>query len=342
MNPKLSSMLLLVFLGVAADALAETLPVNIALVTVGDPGNVADPLTGYGNVPYTYSIGEFDVTLGQYAAFLNSVATASDPYGLYTPAMATDMPTCGILQASSSGTYSYAVKGNGQMPVFDVTWGDAARFVNWLANGQPTSGTEAAGTTETGTYALNGGTSNAALMAVTRSSTATWVLPNLNEWYKASYYFGGGTNSAYWLYATQNNATPSNVLSATGRNNANFFSTVTDTDTDPVNILTPVGAFEGSPGPYGTYDQSGDVWEWNESAYSGVQRGIRGGGYADGPGGLESNDDGSSVPTAHSSELGFRVANVASVPEPGTFLLLFVGAIVAALHHHFCAFGKGA
>ena len=39
---------------------------NIALVPVGNPGNVADPLTGYGAVSYSYSIGEYDVTMGQY------------------------------------------------------------------------------------------------------------------------------------------------------------------------------------------------------------------------------------------------------------------------------------
>ena len=59
-------------------------------------------------------------------------------------------------------------------------------------------------------------------MAVSRSTTSTWVLPTVNEWYKAAYYSGGGTNSAYWTYATQSNTTPSNLLSATGTNNANF------------------------------------------------------------------------------------------------------------------------
>ena len=326
MNPKLSSMLLLVFLGVAADALAETLPVNIALVTVGDPGNVADPLTGYGNVPYTYSIGEFDVTLGQYAAFLNSVATASDPYGLYTPAMATDMPTCGILQTSSSSGYSYALKGNknGNMPVFDVTWGDAARFVNWLANGEPTSGTEGTGTTETGTYALNGGTSNAALMAVTRSSTANWVLPNVNEWYKAAYYSGGGTNSVYWLYPTRSNNPPSNLLSATGTNNANFSGFGTAGPSDPVNYLTLVGAFAGSPGPYGTYDQGGDVWQWEETAVNGLYRAQEGASFADVFGSLASSGYNDPTPSGSSDGVGFRVAYV---PEPSAIVMLIAAAV---------------
>ena len=57
--------------------------VNIALVPVGDAGNVADPATSFGAVAYPYSMGEYDVTMGQYAAFLNAVATTGDPYGLY-------------------------------------------------------------------------------------------------------------------------------------------------------------------------------------------------------------------------------------------------------------------
>ena len=120
-------------------AVAHGSTIQIPLVTVGDPGNVADPLTGYGSVSYVYQMGEFDVTTAQYTTFLNAVATTDDPYGLYTVGMATDLPTVGITRTSSSGTYCYAIKGNGNVPVFDVSWGDAVRFVNWLANDQPTA-----------------------------------------------------------------------------------------------------------------------------------------------------------------------------------------------------------
>ena len=136
--------------------------------------------------------------------------------------MAAESITYSITRTSSSGACSYAVLGNGNVPVTYVSWGDATRFVNWLENGQPT-GSEGPGTTETGTYNLNGGTSNAALMAVTRSPTGTWVLPNRNEWYKSAYYMGSGTDAGYWVYPTQSDETPSNVLSSTGTNNANFF-----------------------------------------------------------------------------------------------------------------------
>ena len=130
-------------------------------------------------------------------------------------------PTIGISQSGSSGSYSYAVTGSdpqaANCPIFDVSWGDAARFCNWLQNGQPT-GVEGAGTTETGAYTLNGDTTT--LLTETRNAGATYFIPSEDEWYKAAYY--NPSNASYWLFPTQSNTAPSNVLSATGTNNANF------------------------------------------------------------------------------------------------------------------------
>jgi len=317
---------------------AQAGTINISLVTVGDPGNVADPATGYGAVPYTYDIGTYDATMSQYATFLNAVATNGDPYGIYNSSMAAGypgLPTDGISQIVKPSSYAYSVVGNGNVPVTEVSWGDAARFVNWLQNGQPNA-PEGPGTTETGTYALDGGTSNTALMAVSRSATASWVLPTLNEWYKAAYYSGGGTNSAYWIYATQSNSTPSNVLSATGTNNANFGLSFVGPPTygltDPTNLLTAVGAFADSPSHYGTFDQSGDVDQWDESAFAGVGRGIRGGSYAGDSGDLMSGVGGDLPPVSEDSNLGFRVAFLPSnVPEPGIRSLLASAAAAILL-----------
>ncbi len=137
-------------------------------MTVGNPETVTGRIlpwqTLYGSVPYVYQMGKYDVTVGQYVVFLNAVATTSDPYGVYNLSMGTDHATVGISRTVVSGTYSYSVTGTApsknNMPVFDVTFGDAARFCNWLQNGQLTTGVENSTTTETGAYALNGGTSD--------------------------------------------------------------------------------------------------------------------------------------------------------------------------------------
>src|SRR5208283_162908 len=302
--------------------------IKIPLVTVGDPGNVADSATGFGAVPYSYKIGEYDVTITEYTAFLNAVATSDqgDPYRLYDSRMANSGASFGL----SFGLGGFSVTGNGSMPATWVTWGDAARFVNWLANGQPT-GPEGAKTTETGTYTLNGAMTDAALMAVTRNPGSIWVLPNVNEWYKAAYYVGGGSNAGYWTYATQSNTPPSSVLSVTGTNNANYSST------DFANILTPVGAFAASPSAYGTYDQSGDVWEWNETAYFGNARGLRGGSYGDPVSVLVSGVQDNITPLSEDINVGFRVAYV---PEPSSAAMLIAAAVAICLFHKAYGFLK--
>ncbi len=293
---------------------------SLQFVTAGDPGKVPDTATGYGAVAYTYQMGKYDVTLGQYTQFLNAVAK-TDTYGLYDSDMGAYYATQGISQIGSPGSYSYSVTGSNPQaancPVFAVTWGNAARFCNWLQNGQPTGGTEGAGTTETGAYALNGDVTN--LMQETRNPGATYFIQSENEFYKAAYYVGGGTNAGYWAYPTMSNTAPSNVLSATGTNNANYWN---DGYTDSTNYLTPVGSFVLSPGPYGTYDMGGDVWQWNETNVSGDYRGVRGDAFDDTSAFLPSSFRGYTLPASVHVDFGFRVA---SVPEPASIALLLAG-----------------
>jgi formylglycine-generating enzyme required for sulfatase activity len=300
---------------------------SLQFVTVGNPGNAADTAvmgdgtSGYGSVPYTYRMGEYDVTVGQYCQFLNAVAK-TDTYTLYSPGMADSFPpVVGITQSGSAGDLSYSVTGGysqaANCPIFDVTWADAARFCNWLQNGQPVyaAGTlgEVAGSTETGAYSINGALSTAAMMAVTRNSGAAYFLPSENEWYKAAYYKGGGTNAGYWTYPTCSNTLPGNTLPDTG-NNANYESN--GNYADPLNILTPVGDFSESPGPYGTYDMAGDVFQWNEAGIGDSNRGVRGGCWG-GPYTLDMDSSARDSFLWMSEEdfVGFRVA--ASAPEPG-------------------------
>src|SRR5262245_44637464 len=96
--------------------------ITIDMVPVGNPGNAPDPLAGprfgLGEVDYNYSIGQYDVTIGQYAAFLNAVA-ATDTYELYSSGMATYPPIAGIAQNGTSGSYTYSVIGSPNRPIAD-------------------------------------------------------------------------------------------------------------------------------------------------------------------------------------------------------------------------------
>ncbi len=278
----------------AAPARADLL--DYRMVAVGDVGNPSDA-NGVGSVAYEYAIGKYDVTIGQYTAFLNAVAK-TDTYGLYSTSMGTDLNVAGIARSGTSGNYSYTVMTNGgssaNRPITYATWFDAARFANWMANGQPT-GAQTATTTENGAYNLAGAVSGAAptingTNPNTLAAPIYWI-PTQNEWYKAAYYqpaASGGPSDSYWTYATRSDTLPGNVIGGAA-NQANWRSptgfSVTQSNAQSVsqNYLTDVGAFSGSASYYGTFDQTGNVYQWNDGDRSSGARQIRGGAWYDNP-----------------------------------------------------------
>lgn len=311
--------------------------ITINSVPVGDIGNANDS-TGFGGVSYGYAIGTYEVTVSQYTAFLNAVAK-TDTYGLYNGSMATDLTIAGITRSGVSGGFTYSVLGSGNKPVTYVSWFDSARFVNWMQNGQPT-GTQAAGTTETGTYALNGATAG---VVFTRNGGVTYGLPTENEWYKAAYHqpaAQGGDSDEYWLYPTANNAIPnSRNGSLSDPNSANFFRddgiangfnggyAVNNSTTAPSgSALTDGGAFSLAESYYGTFDQGGDVWEWSE-AVIGANRGIRGGSWSGGESSLRATTRNSFFPQNENAIVGFRIA---VVPEPSVVAMMTLGIVLLA------------
>ena len=259
---------------------------SLQTVRVGNPGNTAEwsgqSYLGYGpdrlcgTVDYAYNIGRYEVTAGQYTEFLNAVAGV-DTYDLYSTRMATSSCRCMIQRtdANQDGLYEYSVPSEwANRPVSFVSWGDAARFANWVHNGQPL-GAQGLATTEDGAYYLNGATSVQGLLAVTRNTDWRWSIPTEDEWYKAAYHRNDGLTGNYWDYPTGSDAIPINaVTNPDGGNNANFDYTI-----NSPYYRTRVGEFESSRSPYGTYDQGGNVWEWNESIILEGYRGIRGGAF---------------------------------------------------------------
>jgi formylglycine-generating enzyme required for sulfatase activity len=285
--------------------------VNIDWVEVGNPGNVKDPLTGfvYGSVAYTYSIGKYEVTNAQYAEFLNAKGK-SNTAGIYDASMA----GIGIFQSGSSGSFSYQVHPDYvNKPVQYVSWFDAARFSNWLGNGQGT------GDMETGAYTLDGATSGGPIY---RNSGATVWIPSVNEWYKAAYFdprsqaAGGPTgNDYYWRYPTQSDTITTN--------DANFLSL---TPYYTVGQSTDVGTYSDDPSFFGTYDQGGNIWElhdtWMEPTFGPWQILGSGGDFFSTENKLASGSSRYLFDDVYDgSGLGFRVAGFAPVPEPRSMFL---------------------
>jgi len=314
--------------------------VTYDMVPVGDAGNNADPATLFGGVDYEYSVGKYAVTIGQYASFLNAVAAMSDSYGLYRPEMESDINTAGIrrLENASSGKYVYEVMltSNGttsaNMPIAYVDWFQAARFANWMSNGQ-LSGYQTSQTTENGAYALNGAVSGIAVPANAvnpnskdNDDAPMYRIATEDEWYKAAYYstnYNSAGEPGYYNYCTQSDALPGNVVGS-DPNQANIIlnglisATQNATLSAEQTYLTDGDAYSNSPSYYGTYDMCGNLFEWNDlDGEASVSRGIRGSFWFAGASPMEKGTYASLSTTDVGNDKGFRLVTSESVgPSP--------------------------
>jgi formylglycine-generating enzyme required for sulfatase activity len=293
--------------------------VTIDWTPVGDPGNACETQFSdgcFGAVGYRYNIGTYEVTNAQYAEFLNAVAAAgqSDPNALYNAA---DMGSGsgGITRTAVGPDYHYAaIPSREDMPVDYVSFYDALRFANWLHNGQPT-GTQDSTTTEDGAYTITAqGISD---NSITRNAGATIFLTSEDEWYKAAYYHA--LSASYFDYPAGSDTDTTCAAPTAATNSANCDGAAGG--------LTNKGSYPGSASPYGTFDQGGNLYEWNEAVISGSDRGVRGGSFLFDEFTLAAWSRASGSPAGEGG-IGFRIA---SVPEPGTGLLVMTALLGLAL-----------
>ncbi len=305
--------------------------ITIDTVPVGNAGNTADSTTR-GAVNYDYNISKYEVTATQYTAFLNAIA-ATDTNGVYKSDMA-NTGGSGITRSGSSGSYTYSVDSAHQnRPVTNMTLWSALRFANWMQNGQP-AGAQGNATTEQGSYDLtNGVFDNLSpnYLSTPRSSGAQWVLPTVDEFYKAAYYnpvdgtyhnqpFAAGSNSSYTAGSDTTETTNPGL-------NANFKTGTSYVDS--TYNTTPVGTFFLSSSSYGTFDQGGNLQEWVSRTDTPTFHSLVGGHFGNESYGMWKTD------ALYSTDLtagnanygggaqGFRLVYV---PEPGSIALLGIGA----------------
>lgn len=290
---------------------------SIDFVEIGNQGNAADTSGApnpAGSVAYTYSLGKYEVSRDM----INKANTAGG-LGITMADMSAYVGGLG-----HGGNYAGAAASG-------ITWNEAARFVNWLNTSR---GYQAAYN-----FTTTGSNANITLWGAGqysgnnqfRHKDAVFVLPSMDEWYKAAY---GSPSGTWYDYATGSNSSPSNSLSGTTAGSAVFGFASLQGATDV--------ALAGGLSAYGTMGQGGNVWEWNETAYDGVNnsasegRTIRGGSWTSG---VEEIDATIRLPfgngptrggvTAAENDYGFRVA---MVPEPSALSLLMVGCVGLMAH----------
>ncbi len=209
------------------------------------------------------------------------------------------------------------------------------------------------------------GSGTVTVIPATHASGARYWIPTENEWYKAAYFKptdATSTSGVYYDWATQSDTTPSNIL--TNPTTPNKANTRTDTGftkspylaiaagqlPDPLvgpNMLTEVGVFSGSASPYGTFDQDGNVTEWNESIYDPTAafgeyngsingtRSKRGASFYNPNSGSSLRDDGL-MPNDASYGAGFRLASASTLtpnsnPTPVTPVVATVSSTLSSV-----------
>jgi formylglycine-generating enzyme required for sulfatase activity len=243
-------------------------------------------------VDYVYNIGKYEVSRD-----MINKANAAGSLGITLQ----DMTSYG---------------GNGvNRPATGISWNEAARFVNWLNTSQ---GYQAAYN-----FTTSGANADITLWGAGqysgsnqfRHKDAIYVLPSMDEWYKAAY---GSPSGTWYNYATGSDSVPSAV--ANGTSGAVYSQNFTQGPADITNA--------GGLSQWGTMAQGGNVWEWMESASDGNNnsasdsRMVRGSSWVDDRGFLDASAGDIGASPGESSLEGFRVA---SVPEPSSGLLVLLG-----------------
>lgn len=262
--------------GAAPLTLADLDGLMLPVGNLGNPGNAVGQ-ESYGSVDYAYSIAKYQITQGQYAEFLNTVAH-DDPKELWHSSLAGTPITkylTTITRTGDSGSYQYAADPNfTNRPVVYLRLSTMKRFCNWLTNGA-----NASASTETGVYDMNLGAGAPRNLAIGGVSTV-YALPTVDEWYKAAYYDPAKPGGAgYWTYSTSGtHHAGGDTISINYANYQSPKGTYTYRNThgpgwgNGFYLLNEVDFYELYPSAYGAVDMTGNAMEWTETYAGEVEK----------------------------------------------------------------------
>ncbi len=268
-----------------------------------------NPISGYGIVNNTYRTGATEITNDQWSKFKAA-------YGTVT--------------GSPSEAYDNSSYYTGTNVPTNVSWYEAAQFVNWLnTSTSHQAAYKFTGAQGTSDYTLDvwsvGEAANGTNLY--RHKDAFYFLPTEDEWVKAAYWNG----AALQTYATK---AGESLMQGDGTSGSGWNYYDGQFATDPSG---PWNAGSGRQELNGTYEMMGNVWEWIESPWTSgdydadAPHGLRGACWYNVSGFLASSDPGYAVyPTYDCYEVGFRVA---SVPEPSSLAMLAGIALTALLYN---------
>jgi hypothetical protein len=180
------------------------------------PAEKQPPCQQVGAVGYRYGVGQLEVTVPQYVAFLNTADPAGrNRHKLYSDTESSaEWPKYGQIDFSADSPagrhYTVASPEWADKPYGFANFLRSARFANSLYNGQVLSRkASSAGNFQYVTYRVRlsrqteVGMYDMSKRATTRGHMSGFVIPSQDEWIKAAYYDpnGGGTYS-YWQYPT--------------------------------------------------------------------------------------------------------------------------------------------
>lgn len=205
-----------------------------------------------GSVDYVFRIAKTEVTVGQWFEFVTAYAPFYDLNGIADP----DFTGQSINYAFDG---LYILPGVSHQRPSNMSWEYAARYCNWLHNGQVNEAWAfESGVYDTSTFTFNpDGTPNHQFR---RSPGARYWIPSLDEWTKAAHYdpnrYGPG-QEGYWLYPNGSNerSVGGGLLpDQGGERNAGT------TNIWPIDVAS----FPHIQSPYGLLDASGGMSEWLE------------------------------------------------------------------------------